>query len=161
MPHEIAAISWQVLCTPLNHAPVYSVDSFKATWGVYVFNCNLPPALLAEWPGSFTCYCSRWWWNGYQSKSLHRKCPRTRKFCCSCWDTTQDLFITSPMLKPLSCPHSQNCSGNPGFALKIAQNFSAKTTESTIWWQEVVRIKLWHPGLSRFQTEKEKLQNVY
>ena len=21
------------------------------------FSCNLPPALLAEWPGSFTCYC--------------------------------------------------------------------------------------------------------
>ena len=26
--------------------------------GVYVFKCNLPPALLAEWPGSFTCRCS-------------------------------------------------------------------------------------------------------
>ena len=24
---------------------------------VCVFSCNLPPALLAEWPGSFTCYC--------------------------------------------------------------------------------------------------------
>ena len=23
-----------------------------------MFSCNLPPALLAEWPGSFTCYCS-------------------------------------------------------------------------------------------------------
>ena len=22
-----------------------------------MFNCNLPPALLAEWPGSFTRYC--------------------------------------------------------------------------------------------------------
>jgi len=22
-----------------------------------VFSCNLPSALLAEWPGSFTCYC--------------------------------------------------------------------------------------------------------
>ena len=22
-----------------------------------MFSCNLPPALLAEWPGSFTCYC--------------------------------------------------------------------------------------------------------
>ena len=25
--------------------------------GVCVFNSNLPPALLAEWPGFFTCYC--------------------------------------------------------------------------------------------------------
>ena len=24
---------------------------------VCVFSCNLPPALLAEWPGSFMCYC--------------------------------------------------------------------------------------------------------
>ena len=23
-----------------------------------VFNCNLPPALLAKWSGSVTCYCS-------------------------------------------------------------------------------------------------------
>ena len=22
-----------------------------------MFSCNLPPALLAEWPGFFTCYC--------------------------------------------------------------------------------------------------------
>ena len=26
--------------------------------GACVFSCNMPPALLAEWPGSFTCYCS-------------------------------------------------------------------------------------------------------
>ena len=25
--------------------------------GVCVFRCNLPPALLAKWPGSFMCYC--------------------------------------------------------------------------------------------------------
>ena len=27
------------------------------TLGTCVFSCNLQPALLAEWPGSFTCYC--------------------------------------------------------------------------------------------------------
>ena len=55
---ETAAISAQVLCTPFNHAPVYSVTSFKATQvsGACVFNCNLPAALLAEWSGSFTYY---------------------------------------------------------------------------------------------------------
>ena len=26
--------------------------------GVCAFRCNLPPALLAEWPGSFTCHCA-------------------------------------------------------------------------------------------------------
>ena len=45
--------SRRVLCTSYNHAPCHII-SCKAT---YVFNCNLPPALLAEWPGSFTCYC--------------------------------------------------------------------------------------------------------
>ena len=24
---------------------------------ICVFRCNLPPALLADWPGSFTCHC--------------------------------------------------------------------------------------------------------
>ena len=37
-----------------------------------MFSCNLPPAPLAEWPGSFTCYCSNTGRNGYRNKS-HRK----------------------------------------------------------------------------------------
>ena len=24
---------------------------------IFVFRCNLPSALFAEWPGSFTCHC--------------------------------------------------------------------------------------------------------
>ena len=52
------AVSAHGLCTPNNHAPVYSVTSFQATCvGACVFRCNLSPALLAGWPGSFTCYC--------------------------------------------------------------------------------------------------------
>ena len=43
--------SRRVLCTSYNHA-----TSCKTTY-VCVFRCNLPPALLAEWPGSFTCCC--------------------------------------------------------------------------------------------------------
>ena len=35
-----------------------SLHAKPPTQGVCVFSCNLPPALLAEWPGSFTCYCS-------------------------------------------------------------------------------------------------------
>ena len=56
--------SWRTFCAhPYNHAPVYSVTSFKATYARFacVFSCNLPPALLAEWPGSFTCYCGNTW----------------------------------------------------------------------------------------------------
>ena len=41
-----------------------SLKAFQAeNWlqwvkGVYLFRCNLPPALLAECPGSFSCYSS-------------------------------------------------------------------------------------------------------
>ena len=51
--------SWRVLCTPNNHAPCH-VTSRKITnvaWDICIFSCNLPPALLAEWSGSFTRYC--------------------------------------------------------------------------------------------------------
>ena len=36
---------------------VASLQSKLHTQGAYVFSCTLPPALLAEWPGTFTCYC--------------------------------------------------------------------------------------------------------
>ena len=38
----------------VHHTTMHHVTSCKATC---VFSCNLPPALLAEWPGSFMCYC--------------------------------------------------------------------------------------------------------
>ena len=41
----------------IHHAPVYSSLSFKATYIMCMFKRNLPPAHLAEWPGSFMCHC--------------------------------------------------------------------------------------------------------
>ena len=59
MSGETVAALAHVLCTAYRHAPVYSVDPLKATYGgCIVFSCNLPPALLAEWLGSSACYCS-------------------------------------------------------------------------------------------------------
>ena len=56
VPHETAAVSAQVLCIPYNHAPCHFMQSHIRK--VYAcLGCNLTPALLAEWPGSFTCYC--------------------------------------------------------------------------------------------------------
>ena len=49
-------VSAQILCTPYNHAPCHFTQSHIRN-GVCVFSCNLTPARLAEWPGSFTCYC--------------------------------------------------------------------------------------------------------
>ena len=44
-----------------------------------MFSCNLPPALLAEWPGSFTCTVVTRGWNGYRNKSQHRKSTLDKK----------------------------------------------------------------------------------
>ena len=67
-------LSQQVLCTPYNYAPCHFMRRPKPhMFGACVFSCNLPPALLAEWQGSFTCYCSTkktaelvklWKWRG-------------------------------------------------------------------------------------------------
>ena len=72
VPHETAAVSVQVLCTPYNHAPWHFMQSHIRK--VYAcFCCNLPPALLAEWLESFTCYYSNPGWNDDRSMSQHRK----------------------------------------------------------------------------------------
>ena len=77
MPHETAAISVQVLCTPHNHAPVYSDQCH------FIRNCiHRMHVCLAV-----TCHLHfrqnnqdvlhavvvTEGWNGYQNKSPHRK----------------------------------------------------------------------------------------
>ena len=47
--------SRRILCKPYNHAPCHFMQSHIRK--VYVCSCNLPPALWAEWLGSFMCYC--------------------------------------------------------------------------------------------------------
>ena len=58
---------------PYNHAPVYSVTVRNHICRKHVFSCYPPPALLAEWLQSFTCYCSNitWGWSRYWTKSQH------------------------------------------------------------------------------------------
>ena len=57
VPHETADISAQVMCTPYNHASCHFMQSHIRKVYASLAQCNLPPALLEEWPGSFTCYC--------------------------------------------------------------------------------------------------------
>ena len=47
--------------------------------GVCVFRCNLPPALLAEWPGSFTYHCSNTGVEQTPNKSRHTKLTLKKK----------------------------------------------------------------------------------
>ena len=60
----------QCLVTPCRH---YWVK------GVFVFWCNLPPVLLAEWPGSFTCHCGNTGVEWTPNKSQHTKLTLERK----------------------------------------------------------------------------------
>ena len=46
---------------------------------VCMFRCNLPPALLAEWPESFTCHCSNTGVERTPNKSQHIKLALGKK----------------------------------------------------------------------------------
>ena len=61
------------------HQVIVSLHSKPHRQGVCVFSSNLPPALLAEWPGSFTCYCGNTGVDGYRNKSQHRKLTQEKK----------------------------------------------------------------------------------
>ena len=59
------------------------VSLLQLRWikGVCVFRCNLPPALLAEWPGSFMCHCGYMGVERTPSKSQHTKLtPEKKKY---------------------------------------------------------------------------------
>ena len=93
VPHETAATSAQVLCTPYIHAPCHLLQSHirKVYVGLAV-----------------TCYLHFWqndWdllratavtqgWNGYQNKSQHRKLTLEKKIlpCHSCRDSNLGPF---------------------------------------------------------------------
>ena len=59
--------SRRVLCTPHNHAPCHVTSCVATHLRCMHVSCNLPPALLAQWPGSFMCCCGKTGWNGYRS----------------------------------------------------------------------------------------------
>ena len=57
------------------------VSPLRLRWvkGVCVFRCNLPPVLLAEWPGSFTCHCGNTMIVRTPSKCQHTKLTLKKK----------------------------------------------------------------------------------
>ena len=57
------------------------VGPLRLRWAksVCTFRCNLPPALLAEWPGSFTCHCSNPDLEWTPNKSQHAKLTPEKK----------------------------------------------------------------------------------
>ena len=71
-------VSWLVpsLCL---HSSIVSPIRLRWVKGVCMFWCNLPPALLAESSGSFTCNCGNMGVERTLNKSQHRKLTLEKK----------------------------------------------------------------------------------
>ena len=75
--------------------------------GVCVFWCNLPPTLLAERPGSFTCHCGNTGVERTPNKSQHTINPGEENYSAApAGIRTRNLSITSPVLLQTSYPGS-------------------------------------------------------
>ena len=82
------------VCLFLDRFPHY-VSPLRLRWveGVCMIRCNLSPALLAEWPGSFTCHCGSMGWNRHQIRVSTQSWLWRRKFLLrSCWDLNLQPF---------------------------------------------------------------------
>ena len=57
------------------------VSPLRLHWvkGVCLFRCNLPFALLAEWPGSFACHCGNTGVERTPNKNQHTKLTKEKK----------------------------------------------------------------------------------
>ena len=78
VPHETAAISAQVLCTPYNHAPCHFMQSHIRK----VYACLAVICHLHFWRndrGLLRATVVTQGWNGYRNKSQHRKLTLGKK----------------------------------------------------------------------------------
>ena len=81
------SVPWWVACELISWlVPTLCQDNgivspLQLQWvkSVCVFRCNLPPALLAEWLGSFTCHCSITVVEWTLHKSQHAKLTLKKK----------------------------------------------------------------------------------
>ena len=70
---------------------------------VYAFRCNLPAALLAEWPGSFMCHCGNTGVEWTPNKSQHRKLTLEKKILLPLLQDFKPITFRSQVR------HSTNC----------------------------------------------------
>ena len=88
---------------------------------VCMSRCNLPPILLAEWPGSFTCHCSTTGVEWTLNKSQYTKLTLERKILLPLllrfeFATFCILSIMRKILPPLS---AEICSRNLAIMRKV------------------------------------------
>ena len=72
-----------------------------------MFRCNLPPPLLAEWPGSFTCHCGSTGMEQTHNKSHKVHSGEVHFPVVPARIRTRNLSIKSLVLLPTSYPGSQ------------------------------------------------------
>ena len=78
VPHETAAVSAQVLCTPYNQAPCH----FRQSHIRKVYACLAVTCHLHSWQNDrdlLRATAVTWGWNRYQNKSQHRKLTLEKK----------------------------------------------------------------------------------
>ena len=78
VPHETAAVSAQVLCTPYNHAPCHFMQSHICK----VYACLAVTCHLHFWQNDWDISCATvvtWGWKRDQNKSQHRKLTLEKK----------------------------------------------------------------------------------
>ena len=78
VPHETAAVSAQVLCTPYNHAPCHFMQSHIRK----VYACLAVTCQLHFWQNDrdlLLATAVTRGWNGYRNKSQHRKSTMEKK----------------------------------------------------------------------------------
>ena len=99
LPDELRVSSFPTLCLD---SGIVSSLRFRWVKDVCVFRCNLPPALLTEWPGSFTCHCRNMgmeWGSAHKvnSEEVHSPIAPAGTWTCN-------LSILSLPLSPTSYP---------------------------------------------------------
>ena len=98
VPHETAAISTRSVYTI--QPRITSLHAKPHTSGACVVSCNLSPALLADWPGSFTCYFGNTGVERIPKKESAQKVDlgEENSPATPAWIRTRDLSITGPTL---------------------------------------------------------------
>ena len=92
------AVSARCVCTI--QSCTMSHHFMQSHIGACVFNSNLPPAPLADWPGSFTCYCGNTGVERIPKYELAQKVDpgEQNSHAAPAGTRTRDLLFTSPAL---------------------------------------------------------------
>ena len=103
VPHETAAVSAQVLCTPYNHAPCHFMQSHIRT--VYV--CLAVTCHLHFWQNDWGATAVTRGWNWYQDNSQLRKLTMKKKILWPLLQGFEPVTFQSRVQHSLSYHRSQ------------------------------------------------------